>query len=105
MNIIGFSAYHHDSAAVYLDNGFIHGGSHEERFTRKKYDNNFPINTFRWLRKQREQTDVVAFYEKRDFIERQNIKREIKKVLPGKFDIEFFDHHDCHAMSSICTTD
>ena len=38
-------------------------------------------------------------------MDRQNIKRDIKKALPGKFDIEFFEHHDCHAMSSICTTD
>ena len=105
MNIMGFSAYHHDSAAVNIFNNLIVGGSQEERFTRKKYDNNFPINTFRWLRSQKEQTDVVAFYEKRDFVERQNIKREIKKALPGKFDTEFFEHHDCHAMSSICTTD
>ena len=105
MNIVGFSAYHHDSAAVNIHNNLIAGGSHEERFTRKKYDNSFPINTFRWLRSQKEQTDVVAFYEKRDFMERQNIKRDIKKALPGKVDIEFFEHHDCHAMSSICTTD
>ena len=105
MNIMGFSAYHHDSAAVNIHNNLIVGGSHEERFTRKKYDNSFPINTFRWLRNQKEQTDVVAFYEKRDFMDRQNIKRDIKKALPGKFDIEFFEHHDCHAMSSICTTD
>ena len=105
MNIMGFSAYHHDSAAVNIHNNLIEGGSHEERFTRKKYDNSFPINTFRWLRNQKEQPDVVAFYEKRDFMDRQNIKRDIKKALPGKFDIEFFEHHDCHAMRSICTTE
>ena len=30
-----------------------------------------PIITFRWLRNQKEQPDVVAFYEKRDFMDRQ----------------------------------
>ena len=104
MNIIGISAYHHDSAAAHLDKHLIKAASHEERFSRKKYDSNFPNKTIRWIRKQQEQVDVVAFYEKKDFIERQNIKRDIKKNLPGKFDIEFFDHHECHAMSSILTT-
>ena len=105
MNIIGISAYHHDSAVAHLDKHLIKAAAHEERFSRKKYDNSFPVKTLRWMRKQQEQIDVVAFYEQKDFIERQNIKRDIKKSLPGKFDIEFFDHHECHAMSSILTTD
>jgi len=104
MNIVGISAYHHDSAAAWLSAGFIQGASHEERFTRKKFDNRFPISTLQWLRTQREQVDTVAFYEQKDFMERQNIRREIKKTISGKFNIEFFDHHECHAMSSICTT-
>ena len=104
MNIVGISAYHHDSAAAWLSAGFIQGAAHEERFTRKKFDNRFPISTLQWLRTQREQVDTVAFYEQKDFMERQNIRREIKKTISGKFNIEFFDHHECHAMSSICTT-
>ena len=50
MKILGVSSYHHDSAAASLKDGYIQGAAHEERFTRKKYDNSFPINTIEWLR-------------------------------------------------------
>ena len=105
MNIIGISAYHHDSAAAHLDKHLIKAASHEERFSRKKYDSNFPVKTLRWIRKQQEQVDAVVFYEKKNFKERQSIKRDIKKSIPGSYHIEFMEHHDCHAMSSILTTD
>ena len=45
MNIIGISAYHHDSAAAYIKDRYIHSASHEERFSRVKYDNRFPERT------------------------------------------------------------
>ena len=51
MRILGVSSYHHDSAAASLKDGVILGASHEERFTRKKYDNSFPVNTISWLKK------------------------------------------------------
>ena len=50
MKILGVSSYHHDSAAASLKDGYIQGAAHEERFTRKKYDNSFPTNTIEWLR-------------------------------------------------------
>ena len=105
MNIIGISAYHHDSAAAHISKGYIKGAAHEERFTRQKFDKRFPVNTIRWLRKQQEGIEAVSFYEKRGFKERQEIKREIKKLIPGSYHIEFVDHHEAHAMSSILTTD
>ena len=104
MNIIGISAYHHDSAAAMLQNGYIRHAAHEERFTRKKFDNSFPNNTIRWMRHQVEKIDAVVYYEELGLMERQSIKREIKKVIPGKYPIIFMDHHKCHAMSSILTT-
>jgi len=42
MNILGISAYYHDSAACILKNGIIIAAAQEERFTRKKHDQNFP---------------------------------------------------------------
>ena len=105
MTIFGISAYHHDSAAALLQNGFVRRASHEERFTRKKFDNSFPSNSIRWMRHHIEKVDGVAYYERPGLLERQNIKREIKKAIPGKYPIEFMDHHKCHAMSSILTTD
>jgi len=44
MNILGISAYYHDSAAVLLIGGDIMGAVQEERFTRIKHDHNFPVN-------------------------------------------------------------
>ena len=105
MNIIGISAYHHDSAAAHIQNHLIKAASHEERFSRKKYDSSFPIKTLRWIRKQQEQVDAVVFYEKKSFKERQAIKRDIKAAIPGKYPIEFMEHHECHAMSAVLTTD
>ena len=40
--ILGISAYYHDSAAALLRNGEIVAAAHEERFTRKKGDPDFP---------------------------------------------------------------
>ena len=44
MNILGISAYYHDSAACLVQNGHITAAAQEERFTRKKHDHNFPQN-------------------------------------------------------------
>ena len=42
MNIIGISAYYHDSAAALVQDGRIIAAAQEERFTRKKHDAAFP---------------------------------------------------------------
>jgi predicted NodU family carbamoyl transferase len=42
MNIIGVSAYYHDSAACLVQDGDIVAAAQEERFTRKKHDPGFP---------------------------------------------------------------
>ena len=42
MNILGFSAYYHDSAACLVQDGEIVTAAEEERFTRKKHDPGFP---------------------------------------------------------------
>jgi len=44
MNIIGLSAYYHDSAAALVCDGEIVAASQEERFSRKKHDARFPVN-------------------------------------------------------------
>ena len=43
MNILGISAFYHDSAAALLCNGDIVAAAQEERFSRKKHDARFPI--------------------------------------------------------------
>ena len=68
MYILGISAYYHDSAACILKDGKIIGAAQEERFTRKKHDQNFPINAIRYCLKEAgisaSDLDFVAFYDK-----------------------------------------
>ena len=42
MNILGISAFYHDSAAALLRDGDILAAAQEERFSRKKHDPRFP---------------------------------------------------------------
>ncbi|MFO0773251.1 MAG: carbamoyltransferase [Nitrospiraceae bacterium] len=42
MNILGVSAFYHDSAAALISDGTIVAAAQEERFTRKKHDPGFP---------------------------------------------------------------
>ena len=68
MNIIGISCFYHDSAACLIRDGEIIGAVQEERFTRKKHDFNFPINSINWCLKEggvtAEDLDFVVFYDK-----------------------------------------
>jgi len=41
MNILGISAFYHDSAACLIRDGKIFAAAQEERFTRKKHDHRF----------------------------------------------------------------
>jgi carbamoyltransferase len=48
MNILGLSAYYHDSAAALLCDGDVVAAAQEERFTRKKHDPAFPEQAIRY---------------------------------------------------------
>ena len=47
MNILGISAFYHDSAACLIKDGEIAAAAQEERFTRKKHDASFPTHALR----------------------------------------------------------
>ena len=68
MYILGIACYYHDSSATLLKNGKIVVAVEEERFTRKKHDNSFPINAIKYcLKNQNININEVAhigFYEK-----------------------------------------
>ena len=69
VNILGISAFYHDSAACLVRDGEIVAAAQEERFTRKKHDAEFPINAIRSCLAQAglsaaKDVDLVAFYEK-----------------------------------------
>ncbi|MFH8086728.1 MAG: carbamoyltransferase [Candidatus Aenigmatarchaeota archaeon] len=68
MFILGISCYFHDSAACILKDGKILAAAEEERFTRVKHDNTFPINAINYCLKEAkinsDKLDYVVFYEK-----------------------------------------
>lgn len=43
MKILGISCYYHDSAASIIVDGKIIAAAAEERFSRTKHDNSFPV--------------------------------------------------------------
>jgi len=68
MKILGISAFYHDSAAVLVVDGEIIAAAQEERFTRKKHDQNFPVNAVYYCLKEgglaEKGVDSVVFYDK-----------------------------------------
>ena len=68
MNILGISAFYHDSAACLVRDGEVVAAAQEERFSRKKNDSEFPAAAVRYCLEQVEiepdQLDFVAYYEK-----------------------------------------
>ena len=68
MNILGISAFYHDSAACLVQDGRIVAAAQEERFTRKKHDADFPRNAAEYCAKaggiSLSDLDYVVFYDK-----------------------------------------
>ena len=68
MNILGISAFYHDSAASIVRDGVIVAAAQEERFTRQKHDPSFPSNAVRYCLEKAgvnwSDLDLVAFYDK-----------------------------------------
>ena len=68
MNILGISAYYHDSAACLVQDGRVTAAAQEERFTRKKHDQAFPTHAIRYCLQEgritQKDLDIVSFYEK-----------------------------------------
>src|SRR5262245_9837733 len=68
MDILGISAFYHDSAACVVRDGQILAAAQEERFTRKKHDAGFPRNAIRYCLHEAHcgVTDLtyIVFYDK-----------------------------------------
>ena len=68
MNILGISAWYHDSAAAVIVDGKIIAAAQEERFTRKKHDAAFPHHAAKYCLEEAglstEDLDAVVFYDK-----------------------------------------
>lgn len=68
MKILGISAYYHDSAAVLIEHGEIIAAAQEERFSRIKHDESFPIEAIKYCLGEAvidiNDLDAVVFYDK-----------------------------------------
>ena len=66
--VLGLSAFYHDSAACLLKDGEIIAAAQEERFTRKKHDQGFPMKAVEYCLKEGgigiEDLALVAFFDK-----------------------------------------
>ena len=67
-NILGISAFYHDSAAALVRDGEIVAAAQEERFTRRKHDPGFPSHAAQYCLDQAHikasELDIAVFYEK-----------------------------------------
>ncbi|GAK44336.1 carbamoyltransferase [Tepidicaulis marinus] len=68
MRILGISALYHDSAAAMVENGQVIAAAQEERFTRRKHDSDFPVNSIAYCLEAAgcglKAVDQVVFYDK-----------------------------------------
>ena len=68
MDILGISAFYHDSAACLVRDGRILAAAQEERFSRKKHDAGFPAAAIRFCLEKGgvglDDIDHVVFYDK-----------------------------------------
>jgi carbamoyltransferase len=126
MNIIGLSAYYHDSACCLLQHGILVAAAQEERFSRIKHDSSLPKAAFQYCLQQAdlEITDIhcIAYYERPELkLERQvwthlpqidarraaafwrSARRpeyELRELLGYSGQIIYVSHHEAHAASS-----
>lgn len=88
MYILGISCFYHDAAASLLKDGEIVAAAQEERFTRKKHDQDFPANAIRYCLKAAgitiDNVDYVGFYDK-PFIKIERILYTYLATFPRSY--------------------
>jgi carbamoyltransferase len=88
MNILGISAYYHDSAAALVMDGQIVAAAQEERFSRKKHDARFPQHAVDYVSQAGgigiTDVDYVVFYDK-PLIKFERLLETYLAYIPGGF--------------------
>ena len=88
MNILGLSAFYHDSAACLLVDGELAAAAQEERFTRKKHDSGFPAKAAQYCLNAANlrpaDIDYVVFYDK-PFLKFERIFETYLAFIPKGF--------------------
>jgi carbamoyltransferase len=124
MNIVGISAYFHESACCLLQDGALVAAAAEERFSRVKHDARLPVAAFRYCLEAGHldigDVDCVAYYELParklarqlwagdplegppglPWLDALRPQREIREVLGYEGPITTFEHHLAHAASA-----
>ncbi len=119
MNIIGISAFYHDSSCCLLRNGELVAAAAEERFSRIKHDAGLPVQAFRFClargglditdldalayyempakKWERQQWSGLTFAPDRDPL---HVERALRERLGYEGHILYFEHHRSHAASA-----
>ncbi len=88
MYILGLSGYYHDSAACLLKDGVIVAAAQEERFSRKKNDATFPLESIKFCLEleciDASKVDYVVFYEK-PFLKFERLLETYFAIAPKGF--------------------
>src|SRR3954465_12456015 len=89
MRVLGISAFYHDSAAALIEDGQIVAAAQEERFTRKKFDSQYPSNAIAYCLAEAgirlADVDRVAFYDK-PFLKFERLLETYLAFAPRGFD-------------------
>ncbi len=95
--VLGFSGLYHDSAVALLEDGYIIAAAQEERFTRMKNDDAFPVQAIRYCLDYKKislkEVDAVVYYDN-PFI---TLERYLKNALycgNDAKDLIEFQHED-----------
>jgi carbamoyltransferase len=118
LNVVGISAFFHESACCLLRDGLLVAAAEEERFSRVKHDPRLPVSAFRWCLEAGgigiTDIDAVAYYESPvRKLARQlwsgvplgdadpgRPERAIREGLGYEGPVLCFDHHASHAASA-----
>ncbi len=83
MNILGISAFYQDSAACLLSDGELSAAVQEERFSRRKHEASFPLDSIRYCLEQADASykdlGLAAFYND-SFTDRLKVSYFLRKI-------------------------
>lgn len=123
MNVVGLSAFYHESACCLLVDGRLVAAAAEERFSRIKHDPRLPVHAFRACldagNLDLTDVDAVAYYEEpipklarqiwagapdgdadRPWLDPHQAERSIREGLGWDGPVLSFPHHLSHAASA-----
>jgi carbamoyltransferase len=85
-NILGISAYYHDSAACLVQEGSLLAATQEERWSRRKHDSCFPVQSIAYCLDAGgitiDDVDLVVFYDK-PFVKFERLLETYLDVAPA----------------------